>query len=99
MKKIKLIDEQIEYIQYYLKNGILMNASEWEIKNYSEIAEIAEKRWIEIHNNYDFDGTNFLVEWLWKEYVSQEKDNRSFEGMLVERVSEDYGDGIYCHED
>lgn len=99
MKKIELTNEQIEYIQYYLKNGILMLASDWEIKNYAQIADIAEKRWIEINHNYDFDGADFLIEWLWKEYVSQEKENRSFDGMLMERVVEDYGDGIICHED
>ena len=94
MKKIELTEKQIEYIQYYLKNGILMLASEWEIKNFTELADIAEKRWLEIYNNYDFEGTCFLVEWLWKEYVEQEKSNRSFEGMLMERVIEDYGDGV-----
>lgn len=94
MKKFKLTDEQIEYIQYFLKNGILLFPNDWEIKNYTQIADIAEKRWVEINHNYDFDGTDFLIEWLWKEYVCQEKNNRSFDGMLMERVVKDNGDGL-----
>ena len=99
MKKIILTEEQIKYIQYYLKNGILMLASNWEIKNYSDVADIAEGLWLETYNNHNYEGTDHLIEWLWQKYVEQEKDNCSFEGMLMERENKVFGHGIVEHCD
>lgn len=70
MEKIKLKKEHIEVIKQYFRGEVSDVPTDFQLKYFPEVLDMAEKRLNCYPEDYDDGGD--LVRWFWNEYLREQ---------------------------